>query len=202
MIACSASGSLTSSTRMITGASLTPDSASSVPASRALSGTRRSVEKIAAASVDDRIAPHSTASCHRRSSDVVRDHRDDRDADADADRRERERERQPRPDRLPAGGDAALGQDDHQRGDADRLRELEVVERDQARAAERRADAEVEQQAGQSGAGRQPDRDDRDDQDRSTDEQGDVQLVDGHLLISTPPRRPRRRRGRGASIVR
>lgn len=44
-------------TRMTTGASLKPDSASSTPVTRAGSGTLRSTEKTAAASVDETTAP-------------------------------------------------------------------------------------------------------------------------------------------------
>ncbi len=48
-------------TRMTTGASLKPDSASSTPVRRAGSGTLRSTEKTAAASVEDTTAPISSA---------------------------------------------------------------------------------------------------------------------------------------------
>ena len=46
---------------MTTGASLKPDSASRMPRSRVGSGTSRSTEKTAAASVEERIAPISKA---------------------------------------------------------------------------------------------------------------------------------------------
>ena len=49
-----------------TGASLNPDSASSIPVSRRGSGTRRSTENTAAASVEVRIAPTSSATVQRR----------------------------------------------------------------------------------------------------------------------------------------
>ncbi len=48
-------------TRMTTGASLKPDSASSIPVIRWGSGTRRRTEKTAAASVEDRMAATSRA---------------------------------------------------------------------------------------------------------------------------------------------
>ena len=48
---------------MTAGASLNPDSASSSPASRLGSGTTRSTENTAAASVTETIAPRSSASC-------------------------------------------------------------------------------------------------------------------------------------------
>ena len=51
------------STRMTAGASLKPDSASSRPASRRGNGSTRSTEKTAAASVEDTMAPSSSASC-------------------------------------------------------------------------------------------------------------------------------------------
>ena len=53
---------------MTAGASLKPDSASSSPASRGGSGTRRSTENTAAESVGDSTAPMSTASCQLMSS--------------------------------------------------------------------------------------------------------------------------------------
>ena len=48
---------------MTAGASLNPDSASSRPATRRGKGTTRSTENTAAASVDDTMAPSSSASC-------------------------------------------------------------------------------------------------------------------------------------------
>ena len=51
-------------TRITTGASLNPDSASSIPLSRRGSGTVRSTENTAAASVELRIAPISRATGH------------------------------------------------------------------------------------------------------------------------------------------
>lgn len=49
---------------MTTGASLKPDSASRMPLTDRGSGTLRSTEKTAAASVEDRIAPTSIDCCH------------------------------------------------------------------------------------------------------------------------------------------
>ena len=51
-------------TSSTTGASLKPDSASSIPVTRRGSGTRRSTEKTAAASVEDSTAPMSSAIVH------------------------------------------------------------------------------------------------------------------------------------------
>ena len=48
---------------MTAGASLNPDSASSSPATRLGKGTTRSTENTAAASVEDTMAPSSSASC-------------------------------------------------------------------------------------------------------------------------------------------
>ena len=55
-------------TRMTTGASLKPDSASSSPPSRGGSGTLRSTENTAAESVGASTAAMSSASCHPTSS--------------------------------------------------------------------------------------------------------------------------------------
>ena len=57
-------GAARASTRITTGASLNPDSASSRPVSRRGSGTRRSTEHTAAASVEARTAPTSSAMVH------------------------------------------------------------------------------------------------------------------------------------------
>ena len=57
---------LTSETSSTVGASLRPDSASSAPVTVRGSGTRRSTENTAAASVGEVTAPSSTASCQSR----------------------------------------------------------------------------------------------------------------------------------------
>ncbi|CAM5445602.1 hypothetical protein SVIOM74S_04684 [Streptomyces violarus] len=54
-------------TRMTTGASLKPDSASSVPVTRAGRGIFRSTENTAAASVEETTAPMISACRHSRS---------------------------------------------------------------------------------------------------------------------------------------
>lgn len=53
-------------TRITTGASLKPDSASRTPVTRDGSGTLRSTEKTAAASVEDTTAPMMSACRHSR----------------------------------------------------------------------------------------------------------------------------------------
>ena len=53
-------------TRITTGASLNPDSASSTPVSRLGSGTLRSTEKTAAASVEETTAPMISEICQSR----------------------------------------------------------------------------------------------------------------------------------------
>ena len=53
-------------TRMTTGASLNPDSASRAPVTRLGSGTLRSTEKTAAASVEETTAPMISACRHSR----------------------------------------------------------------------------------------------------------------------------------------
>ena len=66
---CSAVGTdwaASATTRMTTGASLNPDSASSIPLSRRGSGTVLSTENTAAASVELRIAPMSSATVQSR----------------------------------------------------------------------------------------------------------------------------------------
>src|SRR6202011_4525007 len=61
--ASTSGGALNIKPRSTGGASLKPDSASSSPATRRGNGTTRSTENIAAASVDETIAPSSRASC-------------------------------------------------------------------------------------------------------------------------------------------
>ena len=144
---------------MTTGASLKPDSASSIPASRRGSGTRRSTEKTAAASVE---GEHGAEQQRQRPVQA------EQEVGAEAPTTTTEtavptvastRGRgDRRPDRRPAGGQPALGQDQHQGGVAEDCGELGVVELDaEAALAEHQAEPEVEQQRGQAGADGQPD---------------------------------------------
>jgi hypothetical protein len=106
----------------------------------------RSRPKIAAPSVEASTAPSSRPSSVDRSNSHAAG--DDRGRDR-ADHGEGDRRRQDRADLEQAGRQAALEQDHRQRDDADRARELVVVEVDPAGAvrADRHADAEEQQQA-------------------------------------------------------
>ena len=107
-------------TRITTGASLKPDSASSRPPSRGGSGTLRSTEKTAAESVGASTAPISSASCQPDVQQQVRGHADDAHRHRGADRRQRRRRGHHRADALPRRGQATLGQDHDQRRVAER----------------------------------------------------------------------------------
>ena len=72
--------------------------------------------------------------------------------------------------RPPVGGEAALGQDEDERREPERLGERGVGELDaQHRLAEHHPDAEVEQQRGQAEPHGHPDRDDADQHDPRRD---------------------------------
>ena len=114
----------------------------------------------------------------------------------DADGRQHGRGRQRGFDFLPLRAQAALGQDDDQRGVADHLGQLGVVELDVEDAVlpHGDADAEVHEQAGQPAAGRNAYRRDGDQQDERADQQKFVERVDsqGPFLpcVSLPDRPP------------
>nr|BFE48973.1 hypothetical protein GCM10017745_24000 [Saccharothrix mutabilis subsp. capreolus] len=72
--------------------------------------------------------------------------------------------------RGPAGGQAALGEDQHERRRAQRAGQVGVLELDaEHRFAQQHADAQVEQERGQTEPDRHPHRDDREQQDRGAD---------------------------------
>jgi hypothetical protein len=136
------------------------------------SGTLRSTEKTAAASVDE--ADEDVCGSRRH-----------RHADAHADGGEHRGRRHRPADLLPLGVQAAFGQDQHQGGVAQHLGELGIVElHAEAVLPDDDADAQIEQEAGQSAAGGQPDRRHGDEQDERTDQKELVEVVDsqGPLL--------------------
>ena len=118
-----------------------------------MSGSRRSTENTAAASVEATTLPRMTAVRARRRAPARASPRHHRDADGDADRRQHDGERQRRPDDRPAGGQPALGQDQRQREQPEVGGELVVGELDaEARLADRQADGQVDEQRRQPGA--------------------------------------------------
>ena len=147
-----------------------PDSSSSAPESRLLTPTPRSTLNTAAASVEDSTAPQSSA---------VRQSRSSRKCSAAPTTpmltsTDTVDSAMPRPSAgrtvRPAGGEAALGQDEDERGEPERLGERGVGELDaQHRLAEHDPDAEVEQQRGQAEPHGHPDRDDADQHDARRD---------------------------------
>ena len=159
-----------SRTASTTGASFMPDSSSSAPESRLLTPTPRSTLNTAAASVEDSTAPHSSAVRHSRSEQEVQRGPDDADADQHRHGGERDAEAERGAHRPPVGGQPALGQDEDERGEPERLGERGVVELDaQHRLPEHHPDAEVEQQRGQAEPHGHPDRDDADQHDPRRD---------------------------------
>ena len=167
-------------TRMTTGASLKPDSASRTPVTRdgqrdlAQHGEdRRRVGRGDHRADDQRLPPVEP-------DQVVRGRRGDAHADRDADGRQHGGRRQRGFDLLPLRAQTALGQDHDQGGVADDLGQLGVVELDVADAVlpDGDADAEVDEQAGEPAAGRDADRRHGDEQDERADEQELVEVVD------------------------
>ena len=158
-----------------------PDSSSSVPASRFGTATPRSTLNTAAASVDDSTAPQRNATRQSRSSSrcsavpatamlTSTDTVDSSDADAER-----------RPHRGPSGGQPALDQDQHERGQPERLGELGVGELEPEHGlAEQQADAEVEHERGQPDANRHPNC-----QDAQQDDSGDD--AEDHLQAHRSP---------------
>ncbi len=112
--------------------------------------------------------------------EVVRRRGGDAHADADADGRDDGGRRQNRSDLFPLRSEPALGQDDDQGGVADHLRQLGVVELDveDAVLSEGDADAEVQEQAGESAARGDPYGRHGDEQHERADEQEFVERVD------------------------
>jgi hypothetical protein len=95
---------------------------------------------------------------------------DDGDADQHRHGGERDTEAERGAHRPPVGGEAALGQDEDERRETERLGERGVVELDaQHRLPEHHPDAEVEEQRGQAEPHGHPDRDDADQHDPRRD---------------------------------
>ncbi len=152
--------------------SLKPDSASSVRASRRLMLEPRSTEKIAALSVrrDDRAEQQALE--RRETEEEVSGHGRDRCSGERADRRERDARPEHRPDLRPAGREPSLEQDQRDRDDADRARQLDVVELQhrQAVGAERHPEQQEEDEAGDPQSARRERRADAERQQESRDE--------------------------------
>ena len=118
---------ITSST---VGASLRPDSASSVPRNECGMGTvaehredRRSIGR-------GRDCAQQHRNPERQSEDIVPEKSHQADADPDAKRGQQRRQDGRGPDVAPLGGEAALGQDHHERGKPECLRKIGIVEGD------------------------------------------------------------------------
>ena len=161
MSAAPKSGSWIHSMKPITSStatgSLKPASPSSVWASRRRSVEPRRIAKIAAPSVEAMIEPSSRPSTSVEVEQPRRRHAGDRRRDEGAHQRQAKRRAQHRPDLVEARREAALEQDQRERDDADRARELVVAlraaELDPAQAV--RADHHAERRgraAGRAGA--------------------------------------------------
>ncbi len=146
-----------------------------------------------------------------QSEQVVRAHGDHAHRHGHAEGRQGDPEPHRRADLRPGGGETALGEDHRERREAERVRELGVLEVDpEAGLAEGDAHQEVDQQARQARARGHPDGQDREQGDRGTDQHERVELMDveGHgsarlcsvgwpLILSAPnavPVHSRRRR--------
>ena len=168
---------------MTAGASLKPDSASSRPATRRGSGSTRSTENTAAASVDDTMAPRSSASCQSIPSS--------RCAPAAVTTM---LTTTPTVASAPAGANtlsdvgeprrqAAFDQDDRQRDGAEVVGEQMFVElQAEPVLADDDADAEEQQQAGEADRGGRAGADDAGQQHEAADQQHQIQLLQGHFI--------------------
>ena len=168
-------------TRMTTGASLKPDSASSIPDSRLGSGTLRSTAKTAAASVEVTMAPMSSEIVHDSGSSVCAATATTRTDTTTPTRREHRCGRDRVLDVGPRRRQATLGEDEHEGGIAEHPRDRGVVELDAgAGVAEGEADAEVDEQRRQARADREAHGRDRDEEHERADEEHARQVVEVH----------------------
>jgi hypothetical protein len=100
----------------------------------------------------------------------VQRHRDDADADRHGHGGERQPDAQRRSHRRPAGRQATLDEDQHERGEAERLGQPGVGERDaEHRLAQQYPDAQVQQQRREADTGRGPDGEHSDEHDGGRD---------------------------------
>jgi hypothetical protein len=110
-------------------------------------------------------------------------HHTDADGDADAGQRTTQPDR--RAHLGPAGGDAALGEDQRERAEAEGVCQRGVVERDaQTRLAQGDAHQQVDEKAGQTGPDREPNGEDGSEQDACPDEEVVVELLYRHTCPS------------------
>jgi len=86
----------------------------------------------------------------------------------------------------PAGGQPPLGQDQHQRAEAQRLRQPGIIEPDaDACLAQGQAQAQEHQQARQADPVRHPGRDDRREHHRGADEQDQTEIASRHAVSAS-----------------
>ena len=91
--------------------------------------------------------------------------------------------------------ETTFGQDHHQRAEAERVRELGVLElQAEPGLAEQHAHQQVDEQAGQPHADRQPDRQDREQEHSGADQQNLVELMDVECHRRAPRRSGSKRR--------
>ena len=115
----------------------------------------------------------------RQTEQVVRGHGHHGDRHRHADGGQRDPEPHRRAHLAPLGGQAALGQDHRQGGEAEGLGDFGVLELDaDPGLAERDAHQQVDEQAGQPSPRGDPDGEDRQDRDRRAHQQEEVELMD------------------------
>src|SRR5664279_4778878 len=109
----------------------------------------------------------------------MRSQRHDHDGDHHPQRRQQRSGRDRPPNVIPRGGQSALGQDQDQRAVAEDLGQLSRVESDAgAGFADDHADAEIQQQRGESGTYRETDRSHSHQQHEGPDQQREVEVGD------------------------
>ena len=162
---------------------MNPDSASSRPATRRGSGTTRSTENTAAASVDGHDGAEQQRQLPVHAEQQVRARGGDRHADRHADGGQRARGRQHLAHVGEPGRQAAFDEDDRQRHRAEVVGEQVVVEvQTEPVLADDDADAEEQQQAGQPHPGGRPRGDDAGQQHEPAGQQRQIQLLQGHFI--------------------
>ena len=170
---------LISVTSTIVGASLRPDSASREPVSlrgkRHLPQHREDRRRVGGRG--DRPEQHRELPAEPE--DVVAEHGHHQHADPDADGRQRDTEPHHRPDVGPGRGQSTFGQDQDQRGEAERVGKLGVVEaQPEAGLTERDAHQQVDEQAGQPEAHADAHGQDREEQHSRPDQENLVECLD------------------------
>ncbi len=162
----SASPALIATTSTTIGASLSPDSTSSVPVTRFLSGTVRSTENTAAASVGVSTAARRIDSSQLEVEQQVGAEGHDHDADDRSERCQQDSVAQVGAHVLPLGRQSTLGEDQDEATESQRVRQVGICELDaESGAAEHQPEKQIDEQRRKAGRDRDAYGENREDQD-------------------------------------